>query len=188
MTRVRCAALLVAGLSAACTRGSSPRYALGRAATAAEIAARDVDVAPDGEGLPRGSGTVSEGQAVYASKCAVCHGASGEGKPPQYPALVGRDPRAAQFAFGADPSLKKTIGDYWPYATTVFDYVRRSMPLPAPGSLSSDETYAVTAYLLAANAVIPQAARLDSASLVHVKMPSAGRFVRDDRRGGHEVK
>ena len=90
--------------------------------------------------------------------------------------------------FGQNPNLKRTIGNYWPYASTVFDYIRRAMPLPAPGSLTNDELYAVTAYLLAANEVIPMTASLDSASLSAVKMPYVQRFVKDNRRGGHEVR
>jgi cytochrome c len=170
-------------------RGAAPRhYGLGRAAAAQEIAARDIDAGPDGAGLPSGSGSVAEGQLVFAQKCASCHGANGEGILPLYPRLVGRDPAAEKFVFGSMPGLPRTIGNYWPYATTVFDYVRRAMPLTAPGSLSGNEAYAVTAYLLAANQVIAPDARLDSASLTAVKMPYAGRFVPDNRRGSHEVK
>ena len=164
------------------------RYGIGREASRAEIAARDVDVGPDGVGLPPGSGTPAAGEVVFSRKCAVCHGPHGEGKLPLYPRLVGRDPRAQTFAFATDPSLSRTIGDYWPYATTVFDYVSRSMPFTAPGSLTNDEAYAVTAYLLAANNLIPMATTLDAASLPKVKMPAVNRFVPDTRRGGHEVK
>lgn len=125
---------------------------------------------------------------LYAQQCASCHGDRGEGKPPLYPALVGRDPRWENFVFGKDPGATRTIGNYWPYATTVFDYVRRAMPLTAPGSLTNDQVYAITAYLLAANAVVAADATLDSASLARVKMPYADKFVRDNRHGGHEVK
>jgi S-disulfanyl-L-cysteine oxidoreductase SoxD len=182
------AAILVAGCRR--ERGAEPtrHYGLGRAATSAEITARDVDVGPDGVGLPAGSGTPAQGEALYAQKCASCHGPHGEGKLPLYPRLVGRDPRAATFAFATDPSLSRTIGDYWPYATTVFDYVRRAMPLTAPGSLTDDEVYAVTAYLLAANQLIPETTTLDARTLAAVKMPAVGRFVPDTRRGGHEVR
>jgi S-disulfanyl-L-cysteine oxidoreductase SoxD len=182
-------ALFAIGIAACTNRTpSAPRYALGRPATAAEIAARDVDVGPDGAGLPAGHGSVAQGADVYARQCASCHGASGEGKPPAYPALIGRDSRGEGFAFGKDPRLVRTIGNYWPYATTVFDYVRRAMPQTAPGSLTDDEVYAITAYLLAANQIIPMTVTLDSASLAAVKMPYVDRFVRDDRRGGKEVK
>jgi cytochrome c len=99
------------------------------------------------------------------------------------PKLVGRDPREG-FSFGRDPKLVKTVGNYWPYATTVFDYVRRSMPLSAPGSLTNDEVYALVAFLLAQNEIIDRAATLDSASLVAVRMPARDKFVPDDRKGG----
>jgi cytochrome c len=108
--------------------------------------------------------------------------------PPAFPRLIGRDPKGEGFPFARDSAVAHTIGNYWPYATTVFDYVRRAMPLTAPGSLSSDDVYALTAYLLAANQVIPTDVVLDSASLPRVKMPYADRFVRDNRRGGREVK
>jgi cytochrome c len=102
--------------------------------------------------------------------------------------LVGRDPRAENFVFGKDPGATRTIGNYWPYATTVFDYVRRAMPLTTPGSLTNDEVYSLTAYLLAANQVIPVTASLDAATLEAVRMPYVDRFVRDTRHGGREVK
>jgi cytochrome c len=164
------------------------RLGLGRPVTAQDVAALDHDVAPDGEGLPTGRGSVAQGAVIYQQQCATCHGAKGEGIPPAYPALIGRDPKGEGFPFGGDPRIPRTIGNYWPYATTVFDYVRRAMPLAAAGSLTDDEVYAVTAYLLAANQVIPMDATLDSASLVRVKMPYRDRFVPDNRHGGAEVK
>jgi mono/diheme cytochrome c family protein len=163
-------------------------YGLGRTATPAEIAAEDIAIGPDGAGLPAGHGSANEGAAIYKKQCANCHGANGEGMPPAYPALIGRDPKAEHFVFGKDPKLTRTIGNYWPYATTVFDYVRRSMPLTAPGSLSNDEVYAVTAYLLAANQVMPMTTTLDAQSLKQVKMPYVDNFVVDNRHGGREVK
>jgi cytochrome c len=180
--------LALAACSRSRTTPAAVQYNLGRAASAQEVAALDVDIGPDGEGLPPGSGTAAQGAALFASKCAACHGPGGAGVPPLYPALVGRDPRAAEFRFGTDPTLTRTIGDYWPFGTTVFDYVRRAMPFTAPGSLKNEEVYSLTAYLLAANRVIPMTATLDSASLTSVRMPSAGRFVRDNRRGGAEVR
>ena len=162
------------------------RYGVGGAASAAEIAAWDIDVAPDGAGLPAGSGRHSDGAAVYAAKCASCHGARGEGFEAN-PKLVGRDPRDG-FPFGRDPKLVKTVGNYWPYATTLFDYVRRTMPLTAPGSLTDDEVYAVVAFLLAENEVVAKDAVLDARSLAAVRMPARDRFVPDDRRGGSEFR
>lgn len=172
---------------AAATSREGPRYGLGRPATPAEIAAVDIDVGPDGAGLPSGSGTAVQGAELFRQKCAMCHGQKGEGIDPVYPALIGRDPRKG-FPFGSDWKIVRTVGNYWPYATTLFDYVRRAMPYTAPGSLSSNEVYALTAHILAANDVIPKDATLDSASLVAVKMPAHDRFVPDDRRGGPEVK
>jgi mono/diheme cytochrome c family protein len=189
------AALFVAiPLVGACSGGSSANgertrhYGLGRTATPAEVAQWSTEVGPDGAELPAGSGSVSTGAAIYAAKCASCHGANGEGTPPAYPALVGRDPKGENFRFAEDPSLTRTIGNYWPYATTVFDYVRRAMPHTQPGSLTNDEVYSLTAFLLAANQVIPMNSTLDAASLRAVKMPYVDRFVRDDRKGGHEVR
>jgi cytochrome c len=170
------------------TQQPQRHYGLGTPATTADIAARDVDVGPDGEGLPPGRGAPNEGQAIYAQQCASCHGDRGEGKPPLYPQLIGRDSIAEGFQFGKDPRLAKTIGNYWPYATTIFDYVRRAMPLTAPGSLTNDQVYAVTAYLLSANRVISSETTLDSAKLAAVRMPYADRFVRDDRKGGRGVR
>ena len=168
--------------------GGGERYGLGRTPSDSEIAAWDIDVGPDGVELPPGRGTVAEGEALYRAQCAMCHNKGGEGMPPAYPAIIGRDPKGEGFHFASDPKLVKTIGNYWPHATTVFDYVRRAMPYTAPGSLTDDQVYALTAFLLAANKVIPADATLDAASLTRVKMPYADRFVPDDRRGGGEVR
>lgn len=170
------------------------RFEVGRPATAREIAAWDVDISPDGAGLPQGRGTPTQGAAVYAAKCAVCHGATGEGQVgtpplgvPLAPKLVGREP-SDSFAFGQDPKRVKTVGNYWPYATTVFDYVRRTMPLSAPGSLTNSEVYAVVAFLLAENAIIEKTAVMDSLTLPAVRMPARDKFVEDDRKGGAAFK
>jgi cytochrome c len=163
-----------------------PRWGVGRPATAAEVAAWDLDVNPRGVGLPPGRGTHRDGATVFASKCAACHGARGEGMgkgSAAVPRLIGRDPRDG-FAFGRDLKHVRTIGNYWPYATTVYDYVRRAMPLNAPGSLTPDELYALTAFLLAENEVIAPDAVMDARTLPLVQMPAHGRFVPDDRTGG----
>jgi len=154
---------------------------LGRAATAAEVAALDIDVSPNGAGLPAGSGTPEQGATVFAASCASCHGKNGEGTPPLYPQLVG-GPKGA-FNFATDFKIPRTIGNYWPYATTVFDYVRRAMPLTTPGSLTPDQTYAVTAYLLNREGLLPAGATLDARSLPAIQMPARNHFVPDDRRG-----
>ena len=168
--------------------GNGRHYRFGRTPTRAEVAAWTTEVGPDGRELPPGHGSVAQGTALYKAKCAMCHNTNGEGMPPVYPALIGRDPKAEGFHFASDPKLVKTIGNYWPYATTVFDYVRRAMPYNTPGSLSNDQVYALTAFLLAANRVIPADATLDAKALRMVKMPYTDRFVPDDRHGGPEVR
>jgi len=155
-------------------------FNLGKPADSALIAALDIDVSPSGVGLPAGSGTPEQGLGVYAANCAACHGANGEGKPP-YPQLIS-SPRPA-FDFASDFKIPKTVGNYWPYATTLYDYIRRAMPLAAPGSLTADQTYAVTAYLLQKEQVIPAGTVLDAKTLPQVKMPGRDKFVADDRRG-----
>lgn len=164
-----------------------PRYDVGRPASAAILAGLDIDVSPSGAGLPAGRGTVADGKRLYEAQCANCHGAGAEGMGGVYPALAGRDPREG-FGFATDPKLVHTIGNYWAHATTLVDYIRRAMPLTAPGTLTDDEVYAVSAYLLAVNELLPMDGALDSAGVMAIRMPAAGRFVRDDRRGGAEVK
>lgn len=175
----------LAGTTATATDG--PTYGLGRAATAQTVAAVDIDVATDGTGLPEGRGSVAEGAELYRMQCANCHGANGEGMGKVYPALVATG-QADIAAFAKDPKLVRAIGNYWSHATALYDYIRRAMPLTAPGSLTGDQVYALTAYLLAANDVIAKDATLDKAALMAVEMPARDRFVPDDRRGGPGVK
>jgi S-disulfanyl-L-cysteine oxidoreductase SoxD len=153
-------------------------FGIGRPATQAEIAARDIDVGPDGAGLPPGKGTAAEGATIYAARCAGCHGKTGKEGPND--ALVGRIPND-EFPFARDPRAPKTIGSYWPYATTVFDYIRRAMPPDKPGSLTDAEVYNLTAFLLAQNDLIPQDAVIDATSLPKVKMPALEHFKVDTR-------
>ena len=157
------------------------RFDLGRAASTAQVAAVDIDVAPSGAGLPAGSGTAAQGAPLYATNCASCHGANGEGKPPAYPQLIG-GPKGT-FDFASDFKIPRTVGNYWPYATTLFDYIRRAMPLAAPGSLTPDQTYAVTAFLLSREGIIADGTSLDAKSLAAIQMPAKSHFVADDRRG-----
>ncbi len=166
--------------------GLPSRFALGRAATAADITPIDIDANPAGAGLPAGQGTYTEGATVYAAKCAVCHGRNGEGVG-TYPRLLGA-PAEADFRFGLDVRIPKTVGNYWPYATTLYDYVHRSMPLSAPGSLTPNETYALVAYILAESQIIPRTAVMDATTLPKVEMPARSHFVLDDRHGGQPFR
>jgi mono/diheme cytochrome c family protein len=149
-------------------------FGFGRPATADEVKKIDIDVRPDGVGLPAGSGTAAQGRQVFAQKCAVCHGASGEGTVTG-PRLIDATP----FKTGVTPA---TVGNYWPYATTVFDYINRAMPFDKPGSLTADEVYALTAFLLSENKVIAEADAMTAQSLPGVKMPNAAGFTSPDPR------
>ena len=160
-------------------------FGIGRPATAEEIGAWDIDVMPDGTGLPPGSGTVAEGASLYAVQCAACHGATGIEGPNDR--LVGRNPED-DFAFARNPRLRKTIGSYWPYATTLYDYIYRAMPQTAPGSLTPDEVYSLVAYLLYRNDIVAEEVVMNAATLPAIVMPARDRFVRDNRQGGPEVK
>jgi S-disulfanyl-L-cysteine oxidoreductase SoxD len=161
------------------------RYGLGRTATPDEIRAIDIDVMPDGHGLPPGKGTAAEGKTVYEAKCRSCHGADGQGG--QFDRLVGRD-SGPNWNFATDPKLVKTVGNYWPYASTLFDYTRRAMPFMAPGTLTADETYGLVAYILSLNKIVPEDMVMDQSSLPKVVMPSHDKFVIDNRKGGPVVK
>lgn len=161
------------------------RFGLGRRASDGEIAAWDIDVMPDGRGLPEGEGDVATGREIYAARCQHCHGEDGRGGP--FDRLAGRITDDA-FPFATDPAAPRTIGSYWPYATTLFDYTRRAMPLERPGSLDDAEVYSLTAYLLHLNGLVAADAILDRENLPGVSMPSRDRFVPDDRRGGEEIR
>jgi S-disulfanyl-L-cysteine oxidoreductase SoxD len=169
-------AIVVAALvSIFASSASAQKLGIGREATPAEIAGWDIAVRPDGKGLPAGKGTVSQGEEIFQAQCATCHGEFGEGKD-RWPVLA-----------GGHGSLKhdrpeKTIGSYWPYASTVFDYVKRAMPFGNSQSLSNDELYAVTAYLLFMNDVIKDPKfELNATSFKTIKMPNADGFYDDDR-------
>ena len=173
-TPSRIAALAAVALSACAapqqgTSGKSP--ALGTPVGAAEIARWDISIPPSGAGLPPGSGSARQGLQVYEQKCLACHGARGSGKP--------ADPLAGGLGSLAGKAPVRTVGSYWPYATTLFDYVRRAMPIANPLSLTNDELYAVTAYVLAINGIIGEDAVMNAQSLPQVKMPNRDGFVSD---------
>jgi cytochrome c len=153
-------------------RPQSPH--LGTPMSKAEVAKWDLTVFPDGRGLPPGHGTAKDGRAIYLQKCASCHGDEGQGATAE-DLVSGPQPPTAD-----NPS--KAIGSYWPYATTIFDFIRRTMPPAAPGSLSSDEIYALTAYLLAANKIIAESDEMNALSLPKIKMPNRDGFIPIDAK------
>lgn len=148
---------------------SALAYDFGRKPSADEIKLWDIDVRPDGKGLPDGHGTVAQGKEVFATNCEACHGPQGQGGIKDR--LVG-----GQGSLATDHPIK-TVGSFWPYATTLFDYIHRAMPYQAPGSLSVDETYAVSAYILNLNGILPADATLDQESLPKVQMPNRDGFI-----------
>jgi len=151
-------------------------YNFGTPASPADIALIDIDAMPDGRGLPSGSGDYQTGKMVYASNCMACHGLDLQGvKGTGAAALIGgRDSLASG-------KPKKTVESYWPYASTVFDYVKRAMPFNAPGSLSDDEVYAVVAYVLGEANILDKTASLDAKSLPMIDMPNKDGFISDPR-------
>ena len=155
-------------------------FGFGRPATEKEIAAIDIDIRPDGKGLPAGQGNAVTGREIYAAKCSACHGATG---------IEGPNDR---LVVGDTSSVKnrrvKAIGNYWPYATTVFDYVRRAMPFNEPGSLTNEEVYSLTAYLLHANGLIDSKKVLNAKTLPQVNMPAKKYYVPDDREDGPVIR
>ena len=185
-TNPLCTVVMLLWLSACNTNAARApdvvTYGLGRTPDATQLAALDIDVDTSGHGLPRGQGTAAEGAILYVQQCAMCHGAKGEGIRPA-PKLVGRTP-AAGHVFANDAGASQTIGNYWPYATTVYDYVKRAMPLLTPGSLTPNQTYSLVAYLLSENGIIDSAQTMNAQSLPAVKMPARAFFVNDNRTGG----
>jgi S-disulfanyl-L-cysteine oxidoreductase SoxD len=151
----------------------SPTYGLGRAAKPNEIKAWDFAISPDGKELPPGSGSSADGARIYAASCAGCHGKTGKEGPNDV--LVG-----GQGTLNTSKPVK-TVGSYWPYATTIWDYINRAMPYNKPGSLSADQVYAVTAYLLSLNGIIKEEAVMNAKTLPQVKMPNRDGFIGDPR-------
>ena len=145
----------------------------GQPADPALLKAWDVSIPPDGKGLPPGHGSVAEGLAIYTEKCVMCHGVNGVGKP--------ADQLTGGVGTLASDHPVKTVSSYWPYATTLFDYIRRAMPLNEPQSLSNDEVYAVSAYILNMNGLLAGDAVLDARTLSAIKMPNRSMFVGDPR-------
>jgi cytochrome c len=171
MSRRILIAIGAAGLVACAAQTPSRNPAFGAAVSAEEIARSDISIPPSGAGLPAGSGTAKQGAAVYGAKCLACHGEKGAGKPADV--LVG--------GIGSLATARpvRTVGSYWPYATTLFDYVRRAMPITNPLSLTGDEVYAVSAYVLFLNGIVGEDAVMNAQTLPQVKMPNRDGFVSD---------
>lgn len=169
--------LLTLGAASAGAQSPRPRFGsphLGTLASAAEIAGWNIDVAPDGSGLPAGSGTAAVGAPLFAAQCAACHGAEGQGVPVPgragYPRLVGG------IGTLVHDIPVKTVGSFWPFATILFDYIRRAMPLTHPQSLSADQVYALSAFILWKNGIIAENETMDAKSLPAVAMPNRHGF------------
>lgn len=154
-------------------------FGFGTPASEDRVAAWDIDVKPDGEGLPPGSGSVADGRILYQTYCLQCHGPTGTEGP--------NDRLVSEGEWDQWPA-GRTVGGYWPYATTLFDYTRKAMPQTTPGVLSDDQVYAVVGYVLHLAGIVSADAVLDSASLAAVEMPARDRFVPDDRKGGPEIR
>lgn len=142
---------------------------LGTPVDPATVASWDSSIPPSGRGLPAGHGSVAEGQVFYNQKCVMCHGADGRGKP--------ADPLTGGIGTLASAKPVKTVASYWPYATTLFDYIRRAMPISQPRSLSNHEVYALVAYILSVNGIVPKDAVMDAQTLPKVRMPNRDGFV-----------
>jgi cytochrome c len=164
-------AIAAAALAACAGQPPAPgqRPAFGAAVSASEITRWDISIPPNGAGLPAGGGDAKQGEAVYVAQCQACHGPKGAGKP--------ADPLVGGVGSLASGKPMRTVGSYWPYATTLFDYTRRAMPLTKPLSLSNDELYAVTAYMLYLNGIIGENAQMNAQTLPQVKMPNRGGFI-----------
>jgi cytochrome c len=166
-------ALAVLLLGTTSVLAQSPKFGVGRPATPEEIGALGAAIAPDGTGLPEGSGTVAAGREVFAAQCARCHGPNGEGG-------IGAVLVGGQGTLRT-PKPLKTVGSFWPYATSVWDYVNRAMPFDQPGLLKPAEVYAVVAYVLKLNGIIDADQVMDAKSLPNVRMPNRDGFVPDPR-------
>jgi cytochrome c len=160
-------------LTVAMAAGQSPKYGVGRAPTADEVRQWAISVGPDGKGLPEGRGSASEARDMYANRCGRCHGPRGEGA--ESVAIVGGQGTLRS------PKPLKTVGSFWPYAPTLFDYVNRAMPFDKPGTLGTNQVYALTAYVLFLNGIVQEGDVMDARTLPKVRMPNRDGFVKDPR-------
>jgi mono/diheme cytochrome c family protein len=148
---------------------ADPAPRLGRPASPPEVAAWDISIGPDGSGLPPGRGSVAQGKEIYLQTCQACHSEAGKGQP--------ADRLSGGIGSLGTRSPVKTVASFWPYATTLFDYVRRAMPIQAPQSLTDDQVYAVVAYLLSIDKIVPDSATLDAAGVKAIQMPNRDGFI-----------
>lgn len=174
MSRFLSAAAVLMALTLFSGSASAGKIGLGREATPAEIAAWDIDIRPDGKGLPKGRGSVARGERIFLVKCAACHGEFGEGTG-RWPILAG-----GHDTLDSDDPVR-TIGSYWPYLSSVFDYIRRAMPFGDARSLTADETYAITAYLLQMNDIVEEDFVLSEKNFRSIHLPNEKNFVTDPR-------
>jgi mono/diheme cytochrome c family protein len=173
MHKARVATFVAFALACATPAQAQSPYGIGRPATPAEISSWNIDVDRHGNNLPPGSGSVNHGREVFDQQCAACHGAKGEGG-------IGDQLVGGQGTLATAKPVR-TVGSYWPYAPTLFDYIRRAMPQNAPQSLSNDDVYAVSGYILNLNGLLPADATLDARTLSAIKMPNRNMFVGDSR-------
>lgn len=166
--------MLLLAMMASSEAASAEAPRLGVPAVPAIVAKWNTTIFPDGRGLPPGAGTAEQGRVIYDAKCSNCHGPEGRGETAEE--LSGNETPLT------DPDTSQTIGSYWPYATTLFDYTRRAMPMDKPGSLTVDEVYAVSAYLLQINGVIGAAEEMNAATLPKIRMPNRDGFTPIDAK------
>jgi cytochrome c len=172
-----CVLALYAGVMTHALANDSGPYGFGSPASAADIARLDIDVRPDGRGAPPGQGNYTQGKKIYAEKCAACHGVD------MAQPVKGTGAAALRGGRGslASGKAKKTVESYWPYASTLFDYIKRAMPFNAPGSLNDNEIYAVAAYILTEDGIIDKTTVLDAKTIAEIKMPNRDGFIPDPR-------
>ncbi len=172
-----CLLVLYTGVMTHALADDNNPYGFGRPASAADIARLDIDVRPDGRGAPPGQGNYIQGKKIYAEKCAACHGVD------MAEPVKGTGAAALRGGRGslASGKAKKTVESYWPYASTLFDYIKRAMPFNAPGSLNDNEIYAVAAYILTEDGIIDKTTVLDAKTIAEIKMPNRDGFIPDPR-------
>ena len=171
--------LLIIVFAAAGLLAQSPKYGVGRTPTPDELRDSNISISPEGKGLPEGRGTALQARDTYANRCVKCHGEKGQGKE-DAPAIAG-----GQGTLRA-PKPLRTVGSYWPYATTVFDYISRAMPFDHPGTLTHDQVYSLTAYVLYLNGLVKDTDVIDARTLPKIQMPNRNGFIPDPRPDVHK--